>query len=131
MGFLTALEPIRQGIYSNFQVFAKNIASGLKIRHDHGSQYMSDDFQKEIDFFGMKSSPAYVREPEGNGCAERFFRTLKENLLWVRSFDTIEELRIALKEFKKNYNDNWLIARHGYKSPRQYRMDLESAQEAA
>jgi len=31
----------------------------------------------------------------GNGVAERFIRTLKENLLWVRTFDTVEELRAA------------------------------------
>ena len=36
-----------------------------------------------------------MREPEGNGVAERFIRTLKENLLWVRTFKTIEELRRA------------------------------------
>jgi hypothetical protein len=30
----------------------------------------------------LESSPAFVREPEGNGCVERFIRTLKENLLW-------------------------------------------------
>ncbi len=29
---------------------------------------------------------AFVRAPEGNGCAERFIRTLKENLLWLRTF---------------------------------------------
>ena len=44
-------------------------------------QYMADDFQKEIAFLGIESSPAFVRAPEGNGCAERFIRTLKENLL--------------------------------------------------
>jgi putative transposase len=32
-------------------------------------------------FSGLKSSPVFVREPEGNGCIERFFRTLKEQLL--------------------------------------------------
>ena len=45
---------------------------------------MSDDFQNEIRFLGIVSSPAFVREPEGNGCIERFFKTLKEQLLWVR-----------------------------------------------
>jgi putative transposase len=45
---------------------------------------MSDDFQAEIAFLGIASSPAFVREPEGNGCIERFFRTLKEQLLWVK-----------------------------------------------
>jgi hypothetical protein len=36
-----------------------------------------------------------VREPEGKGCVERFIRTLKGNLLWVRRFDTIEDLSLA------------------------------------
>jgi len=91
-----ALEPVRQGVRNYFGGFASNIARGLSVRHDHGSQYMSEHFQKEIAFLGIDSSPAFVRAPEGNGCAERFIRTLKENLLWVRHFETIEELRQAL-----------------------------------
>ena len=47
--------------------------------------------------------------PEGNGCAERFIRTLKESLLWVRHFETIEELRQALLEFRETYNTKRLI----------------------
>ena len=91
-----ALEPIRQGVRQQFGGSAKDIARGLSVRHDHGSQYMSDHFQKELMFLGIESSPAFVRAPEGNGCAERFIRTLKENLLWVRAFETVEELRLAL-----------------------------------
>ena len=83
-----------------FGAFAEDIANSLKLRHDHGSQYVSHDFQNEIAFLGLKSSPAFVREPEGNGCAERFIRTLKENLLWIRRFETIEELRLALQDFE-------------------------------
>jgi putative transposase len=64
-----------------------------------------------------------VREPEGNGCAERFIRVLKENLLWVRRFDTIEELRLALQAFKELYNQTWIVARHGYRTPAQVRAD--------
>src|SRR5262245_29840422 len=96
---------------------AKGIALGLSVRHDHGSQYMSDYFQKEIGFLGIERSPAFVRAPEGNGCAERFIRTLKENLLWVRHFETIEELRQALLAFREVYNTTWLIERHGFVSP--------------
>jgi hypothetical protein len=44
-------------------------------------------------------SPSFVREPEGNGLAERLIRTLKENLLWVRPFATLAELIEALREF--------------------------------
>ena len=57
---------------------------------------MADDFQRELTFLGIEPSPAFVREPDGNGCAERFIRTLKENLLWVRRFDGIEQLRQGL-----------------------------------
>jgi transposase InsO family protein len=46
------------------------IAAGLQLHHDHGSVYVSDDFQNEISFRGMESSPAIVRQPEGNGCIE-------------------------------------------------------------
>ena len=116
-----ALEPVRQGVRRYFGGFAKDIAHGLAVRHDHGSQYMSDHFQKEIAFLGIESSPAFVRAPEGNGCAERFIRTLKENLLWVRHFDTIEELRRALLVFRETYNTTWLIERHGFLTPTQFR----------
>ena len=112
-----ALEPIRQGVRRHFGAFAKEIARGLSVRHDHGSQYMSDAFQQELAFLGIASSPAFVRAPEGNGCAERFIRTLKENLLWVRTFDTVEELRQALLAFRETYNTTWLIERHGFRTP--------------
>ena len=112
-----ALEPIRQGVRHSFGAFAKDVAHDLAVRHDHGSQYMSDAFQSELAFLGITSSPAFVRAPEGNGCAERFIRTLKENLLWVRTFDTVEELRQALLAFRDAYNATWLIERHGFRPP--------------
>ena len=119
-----ALEPIRQGVRRHFGGFDKDIARGLSVRHDHGSQYTSEYFQKEIKLLGIESSPAFVRAPEGNGCAERFIRTLKEQLLWVRTFDTVEELRLALLEFKARYNRQWLCERHGHQTPAQVRAQL-------
>jgi putative transposase len=112
-----ALEPIRQGVRACFGAFAEGVASGLALRHDHGSQYVADDFQTELAFLGIEPSPAFVREPEGNGCAERFIRTLKENLLWVRHFATVEDLRQALLAFKDTYNHTWIVERHGYQTP--------------
>ena len=82
---------------------------------------MSNDFQREIRFLGVTSSPAFVRQPEGNGVAERAIRTLKEQLLWVRHFATVEELRLALAEFAALYNATWLRERHGHKTPDQIR----------
>ena len=63
-----ALEPLRHGLR------AHRVAAGLSLRHDHGSQYLSDHFQGELRFLGIRSSPSFVAAPEGNGCAERFIR---------------------------------------------------------
>jgi len=112
-----AVEPLRQGVGTIFGAYTEKIARGLQARHDHGSQYVSDYFQDELRFLGIESSPAFVREPEGNGVAERFIRTLKEQLLWVRTFDTVEDLRLALLEFKERYNREWLCERHRHQTP--------------
>ncbi len=95
------------------------------------SQYVAHDFQAEIAFLGIESSPAFVREPEGNGSAERFVRTLKENLLWVQPFATVEELRLALLDFRRRYNATWIVERHGYRTPAQVRADQLGALAAA
>lgn len=112
-----ALEPLRQGVRAAFGTYTAGCAAGLAVRHDHGSQFMSDHYQGELRFLGIASSPAFVRAPEGNGCAERFIRTLKEQLLWVQTFATAEELRQALHAFKARYNREWLVERHGYRTP--------------
>jgi hypothetical protein len=64
-----------------------------------GSQYISRDFQKEIAFLGISSSPAFVRAPEGKGCAERFVQTLKENLLWIKNLYIVFKQMIDLRNF--------------------------------
>jgi transposase InsO family protein len=119
-----ALEPIRQAVREHFGTFSGGSAAGLRLRHDHGSVYMSDDFQNEIKFVGIEPSPAFVRQPEGNGCIERFFRTLKEQLLWVRHFRTLEELRAALIDFRDRYNHHWILQRLNYRTPAQARQDF-------
>ncbi len=126
-----ALEPIYQGIREHLGPVANNVANGLLLRHDHGSQYMSHHFQNELNFLGITSSPSFIKAPEGNGVAERFIRTLKEQLLWVKYFDTVEDLRRALHEFKDTFNKHWLFQRHGYAPPAQVRWKYYVEQEAA
>jgi len=60
-----------------------------------------------------------------------FSWTLKENLLWVRSFETVEELRLALLEFKRQYKEQWILQRLGYRTPAQARKDACVAAEVA
>ena len=41
-------QPVRQGVRQHFGTIWNNVAAGLILRHDHGPNYMSDDFQSEI-----------------------------------------------------------------------------------
>lgn len=53
-------------------------------------------------------------------------RILKEQLLWVRAFETAEELRLALQRVDRTVHEHWLIERHGFRSParrRHFRCD--------
>jgi putative transposase len=122
-----ALEPIRQGVREHFGGIEARAVRGLKLRHDWGPQYISHDFQSEIDYLGFESSPSFAYAPEGNGIAERFIRTLKENLLWIRAFNTVEELRKELLAFRCRYNESWLIERHGHRTPSEVRASFTEA----
>ena len=128
-----ALVPFRQAVRAVFGDFQEGIARGkdLSLRHDHGSPFVSDHFQKELEFAGVSSSPAYVREPETNGCAERFVKTLKEQHLWVRRFDTVKDLNQTLQDFRRAYNNSWIVQRHAYLTPSQARKQALGREEVA
>ena len=78
---------------------------------------MSEVFQKQVKFWGMAPSYAFVGEPETNGCIERLFRTLKEQVVHGRIFRTIDEVRDAVRAFVARYNAEWLIEKNGHRSP--------------
>ncbi len=119
-----ALEPIRQGVRRHFGGFTPKIALGLGLRHDWGPQYTARQFNAELKWLGIRDSPAYVGEPECNGLIERFMRTLKEECLYVHRFRTLEEARFVIGRFIQQYNTEWLLQRHGYKTPAEVRCEF-------
>ena len=70
-------------------------------------------------WLGIADDAAYIGEPETNGCAERFIRTLKGQCLWAELHDTVDDLRQAVRTWTQLYNTAWLIQRHGHKTPRE------------
>jgi len=74
---------------------------------------------------GIRTTASFVAEPECDGVAERFIRTLKEQLLWIENFDTVEELRLAILDSKQRCNGGWLVQRHGHIRPDQTRARLK------
>src|SRR5580704_2800724 len=96
------LEPVRQGGIAASEPSHPGWRGGLKLRHDHGSNYIVRRFPRRNRILGIEASPSFVREPEGNGVAERFIRTLKEQPGWPglraaagqRPFDTPQSVAL-------------------------------------
>ena len=82
---------------------------------------MSEHFQNQLKFFGMAPSFAFVREPETNGVAERFIRTLKEQIVFGRIYQNIEEVRAAVGHYFERYNRTGYWKRTAYRSPAETR----------
>lgn len=116
-----ALEPVLQGIGRFYGKPGKNVGSGLALRMDHGCQYTSDYFLDQINEFGMRASFAYLHEPETNGVAERFFKTLKEQVIHGRIYRNVEDLRVAVVAFVNLYNQQWMVEKNGFKTPTEMR----------
>ncbi len=77
---------------------------------------MAEHVQKQARFWGISPSYAFVAEPETNGIIERLFQTLKEQAIHGRTFQTIDELRDAVRDFAARYNAEWLIEKNGDRS---------------
>ena len=112
-----ACEPIAQGLAREYGGVEAQIARGLLLRIDHGSKYTSYHFQKQLRYWGITPSFAFVEQPQTNGVSERFFRTLKEQVIYGRVYMNFEEVRQAVSVFVEPYNSQWLLEKNGYIRP--------------
>ena len=121
-----AWEPLAQAI-ANTLGGVPNAARGVELRHDHGSQYLTDHFQSNARFHGFTPSFALLGEPETNGVVERFHRTLKEQIIHGRTYQNLAQLRAAIATFVHTYNHHWRLEKLRYQSPVEARLAFYSA----
>ena len=118
-----AYEPIAQAVERIFGSTQADAARGVELRHDHGSQYLTDYFQGQSRFHGFTPSFALVGEPETNGVVERFNRTFKEQIIHGHTYKNRDELAAALSAFAQLYNREWRLEKLRYRSPIEARRD--------
>jgi putative transposase len=114
-----ALQPVYDAVIDRWGRLDADIARGLQLRHDWGPPYRSGHFLGSIAWLDVADDAAFLGEPETNGCAERWIRTLKEQRLWAELHDTIDQLRQAVNGFVDRYNTSWLIQQHGHQTPKE------------
>lgn len=116
-----AIEALTQAVENVFEKASQGAARGLKLRVDHGSQFLSEGFINQAHYLGIGISKGFVREPETNGVIERFHRTFKEQIVHGRQYHSAEDFRKEVGAFISNYNAGWLLEKLDYHSPREAR----------
>ena len=88
---------------------------------DRGFQYTSKVFQCKLAKHGMVQSMSRVGHCIDNGPTEGFWGIVKAEMYNLRKFGSEEELRTAIEEFIRYYNEGRYQARFGFKSPSEVR----------
>ena len=110
--WITALQ---EALFNGYPEGAKD--KGIKLVSDHGSQPTSKSFMKFCSELGIKQIFASYNNPKGNAETERMIRTIKEEVIWVHEFESLEEAKGRIKEFIEFYNREYPHSAIGYKSP--------------
>jgi putative transposase len=101
---------------------------GLHLMSDNGSQPTSVGFMKACRGLGINQAFTSYNNPKGNADTERIFRTLKEELLWLKEWTSPFELADALQAWVSYYNKSYLHSALGYKPPIKYEEDYRNNQ---
>lgn len=74
------------------------------INSDQGGHFTNPDYLMLMEEFGVKASMDGKGQALDNIRTERFFRTLKQDLIYRYEFETPRELRAALEGYMADYN---------------------------
>lgn len=92
----------------------------VHLMSDNGSQPTSVSFMRACSVLGIRQAFTAYNNPKGNANTERLIRTIKEELIWVNEFRSLEEVEAKLKQWVEDYNQNYLHSALGYKSPAEF-----------
>ena len=100
----------------------------LFLMSDNGSQPTSISFMKACHDMDITQAFTSYNNPKGNADTERVFRTMKEELLWLRGWTSPFELADALGMWIEYYNGSYLHSALGYKSPIKFEKEYQNSQ---
>ncbi len=95
------------------------------VRSDNGLIFQSRRFRAACKDYRLRQEYITPYTPEQNGIIERFFRTLKEECVWLHNFTDFTHARREVIAWIHRYNTRRPHSALGYKSPVEYRAQQE------
>ena len=97
-------------------------SSGLILHSDQGWQYQNVRYQKRLLEKGIRQSMSRKGNCLDNAVMENFFGLLKSELLYLRTFQSLDEFCQELIAYLEYYNHNRIKEKLNGLSPVQYRI---------
>ena len=94
--------------------------SELELRSDNGCHYGAKIFRQEIMRLGINHTRTMVNTPKGNAVIERFFRSLKQECVWLHKFENFNQAKEAIERWIKEYNEERPHQALNYATPNAY-----------
>ncbi len=99
----------------------------LVLRTDNGCQFTSRRFVETLRVHDITHSRTGYNNPEGNAMVERFYRTLKEEEVWLKEYQVIREAAGAIHRFIDFYNNERIHSSLDWLTPAQYLKKWETS----
>jgi putative transposase len=116
---IEAMDALEQGLLRAYG--ALKAPEGLALRSDNASIFLSRGFVQLTRQLSLRQEFTPRYSPEYNGSIERFFRTLKQECVWLHRFDNFEEAERIIPAWIEHYNQERLHSSLGYMAPREWR----------
>jgi putative transposase len=98
-----------------------DVPEGCVIHSDQGWHYQHKHYQKLLKDKGITQSMSRKGNCLDNAMMENFFGIMKSELLYLFKWDSMEQFKVALREYIKYYNNKRIKLRLNGMSPVQYR----------
>ncbi len=116
---IEALDAVEQGLIKRYGEV--NAPDRLLLRSDNGSIFLAREFVHRVKLLNIEQEFTPKYSPEYNGSIERFFRTLKQECVWLNRFQSFEEAEKVIADWINHYNHERLHSSLGYMSPHEWR----------
>ena len=119
VGFRIGLKNSTQLVKSTFKLAygQRQPQLPLLFHTDRGSNYRSNAFCAYLQLLGVTQSFSRAHIPYDNSVMESFFASMKREELYRTKYRAEQELRAAVAEYIKFYNETRPHAKNGYKTP--------------
>ncbi|MCI0409229.1 MAG: IS3 family transposase, partial [Acidobacteria bacterium] len=98
-----AVDALEQGIVQRYGSL-RQVPAGLRLRHDNGSIFLARLFVGTAQQLTITQEFIPRYSPEYNGVIERFFRSLKQECVWLHHFESFEEAERIIMAWIERYN---------------------------